>query len=48
MPSTSSARNFARNGSTYVAKRGEIDVKVVNDAMKKYGIDPAKPSPLLS
>ena len=24
VPSTSSARNFARNGSTYMAKRGEI------------------------
>jgi pyruvate dehydrogenase E1 component len=31
-----------------LANRGEIDVKVVNDAMKKYGIDPAKPSPLVS
>ena len=31
-----------------LANRGEIDIKVVNDAMKKYGIDPAKPSPLLS
>jgi pyruvate dehydrogenase E1 component len=31
-----------------LANRGEIDVKAVNDAMKKYGIDPAKPSPLVS
>ncbi len=31
-----------------LAKRGEIDGKVVNDAMKKYGLDPAKPSPLVS
>ncbi|MDV6320520.1 pyruvate dehydrogenase (acetyl-transferring), homodimeric type [Chromohalobacter sp. HP20-39] len=31
-----------------LANRGEIDAKVVNDAMKKYGIDPAKPSPLVS
>ncbi|WP_136253642.1 pyruvate dehydrogenase (acetyl-transferring), homodimeric type [Onishia niordana] len=29
-----------------LSERGEIDRKVVADAMKKYGIDPTKPNPL--
>ncbi|KXS38061.1 MAG: pyruvate dehydrogenase E1 component [Halomonadaceae bacterium T82-2] len=31
-----------------LADRGELDRKVVADAIKKYGIDPNKPSPLVS
>ncbi|MEC9483008.1 MAG: pyruvate dehydrogenase (acetyl-transferring), homodimeric type, partial [Halomonas sp.] len=31
-----------------LAERGEIDRKVVADALKKYGIDPNKPNPLVS
>ncbi|EPC03006.1 pyruvate dehydrogenase [Litchfieldella anticariensis FP35 = DSM 16096] len=31
-----------------LADRGEIDRKVVADAIKKYGIDPYKPNPLVS
>ncbi|WP_106477506.1 pyruvate dehydrogenase (acetyl-transferring), homodimeric type [Phytohalomonas tamaricis] len=31
-----------------LADRGEIDVKVVKQAMEKYGIDPNKPNPLTS
>ncbi|WP_445619284.1 pyruvate dehydrogenase (acetyl-transferring), homodimeric type [Kushneria sp. Sum13] len=31
-----------------LANRGEIDAKVVSDAMKKYDIDPSKPNPLVS
>ncbi len=31
-----------------LADRGEIDRKVVADAIKKYGIDPNKPNPLVS
>ncbi|MBE0488828.1 MAG: pyruvate dehydrogenase (acetyl-transferring), homodimeric type [Halomonas sp.] len=29
-----------------LAKRGELDRKVVGEALKKYGIDPTKPNPL--
>jgi len=29
-----------------LADRGELDRKVVSEALKKYGIDPAKPNPL--
>ncbi|RKR06650.1 pyruvate dehydrogenase E1 component [Kushneria sinocarnis] len=31
-----------------LAERGEIEAKVVTDAMKKYDIDPARPNPLVS
>ncbi|MGC3871794.1 pyruvate dehydrogenase (acetyl-transferring), homodimeric type [Halomonas sp. GXIMD04776] len=31
-----------------LAERGEIERKVVADALKKYGIDPNKPNPLVS
>ncbi|SPJ33701.1 pyruvate dehydrogenase (acetyl-transferring), homodimeric type [Kushneria phyllosphaerae] len=31
-----------------LANRGEIDAKVVSDAMKKYDIAPSKPNPLVS
>ncbi|GGY08697.1 pyruvate dehydrogenase E1 component [Litchfieldella qijiaojingensis] len=31
-----------------LAERGEIDRKVVADAIKKYGIDPYKPNPVVS
>ena len=30
-----------------LADQGEIDRKVVADAIKKYGIDPSKPNPLV-
>lgn len=29
-----------------LAERGELDRKVVGEALKKYGIDPSKPNPL--
>lgn len=31
-----------------LADRGELDRKVVGEAIKKYGIDPNKPNPLTS